>query len=101
MRACGSIGKTDAYTHMMLRLCLCVCYGCEVSYGRGGNRSSCGLNRSGQAGMYRFAVWRFAMYFHDSHIFEHRPFTAIAEKVDMLVDDRFQHACQEHDHINL
>ena len=36
-----------------------------------------------------------------AQIFEHRPFTAIAKKVDMLVDERFEHACQEHDHINL
>ena len=36
-----------------------------------------------------------------AHIFEHRPFTVIGEKVDMLVDERFEHACQEHDHINL
>ena len=36
-----------------------------------------------------------------AHIFEHSPFTAIAKKVDMLVDEWFEHACQEHDHINL
>ena len=54
MRARGSMGKTDAYIRMMLRLCLCVCMGVKSVMagvggggGGGGDRSSCGLNWSG------------------------------------------------------
>ena len=35
-RACGSIGKTDAYIHMIVRLCLCVCMGVKSVMGWGG-----------------------------------------------------------------
>ena len=64
-RACGSIGKTDAYIH-------------------------CGLNRSERTIVQYGGLLCTSM---TAHIFEHRPFTAIAVKVDMLVDEWFEHAC--------
>ena len=66
--------------------------------GGGGDRSSCGLNRSERTIVQYGGLLCTSM---TAHIFEHRQFTAIAEKVDMLVDERFEHARQEHDHINL
>ena len=64
MKACGSIGKTDAYIRMMLRLCLCVCMGVKsVMAGGVIGRVVASIGRS--TGVYHCAIWRFAMYVHD------------------------------------